>query len=245
MQINSSRRRPLTTGLFLATLASLSLGFAKHQEVCWTAAVISITTLLAQRKEKINWQHLSLASVPIGTILTAFGIPWQIAPIGTVALHLLATRDRRNQTILKEHFKIKRLKPSQITVAIAITIVACIYMQDYLQTRFTLIHLTPWISPIIQLTAASLTNAAAEEIVFRAAIISLPIWRSNSSSIIFSACIFGIAHWSMGIPSGLEGALASGLYGLPLAWLYQKTQSITLPTASHFVVNCITLLLLI
>ncbi|HUM67556.1 MAG TPA: CPBP family intramembrane metalloprotease [Chloroflexota bacterium] len=92
------------------------------------------------------------------------------------------------------------------------------------------------LSPFVLLFA--LMNAFGEEMAFRAGPLS-QLWLviGEKQAVWLTAVWFGLGHYYGGIPSGVMGAVMSGLLGLLLGKAMLETKGIALPILMHLLID--------
>ncbi len=92
------------------------------------------------------------------------------------------------------------------------------------------------LAPFVLLFA--LMNAFGEEMAFRAGPLS-QLWRviGEKQAVWLTAVWFGLGHYYGGIPSGIMGAILSGLVGLLFGKAMVETKGITMPILMHLVID--------
>jgi membrane protease YdiL (CAAX protease family) len=93
--------------------------------------------------------------------------------------------------------------------------------------------------PLVPLVLASACfNAFGEEVVFRAGpLATLSRVVGAGQAVLLTSVWFGLAQWLGGIPSGLSGAIGSGLLGLALGWAMVRTRGLGWPLIIHIAVD--------
>jgi membrane protease YdiL (CAAX protease family) len=93
--------------------------------------------------------------------------------------------------------------------------------------------------PLVPLVLASaFFNAFGEEVVFRAGpLATLSRVVGAGQAVLLTSVWFGLAHWLGGIPSGLSGAIGSGVLGLALGWAMVRTRGLGWPLIIHIAVD--------
>jgi membrane protease YdiL (CAAX protease family) len=77
-----------------------------------------------------------------------------------------------------------------------------------------------------------------EEIIFRSFIFERAKSATGTNwAIAIQATFFGFMYYRGGVPSGIEGAILGGLFGIALGYLVKKTNSIYLSMLVHFIVT--------
>jgi len=81
----------------------------------------------------------------------------------------------------------------------------------------------------------SIFNATWEEVIFKGILWNGVKKLSNSFIIInlFQGLLFGIMHLH-GFPSGIIGACLSGIYGLLIGFIREKSNGLLAPIVTHF-----------
>lgn len=223
-----------------AAVAVLTVGAAvgaTSLAVVWVVGVIGLAAFL------VAWRHLHLPSaiVLFGTVVGSMGaIPtgssWHLGVVvGAVAalgLAPVATRDA-----MRKLFRRPRITPLLLVVAAICTSVASLFVWWDISQRGGLYFL-PTTSVTVLLSAA-LGNALAEELVWRAAAVSLLLSQGWSlrTVVLLTSLSFGLSHVAEGVPSGLAAIPAAGAYGVVMCVLFITTRSLWLPLASHVCVD--------
>ena len=93
--------------------------------------------------------------------------------------------------------------------------------------------------PLVPLVVASaFFNAFGEEVVFRAGpLATLHRVVGARQAVLLTSVWFGLAHWVGGVPSGLSGAIGSGLFGVALGWAMVRTRGLGWPLIIHLAVD--------
>lgn len=77
-----------------------------------------------------------------------------------------------------------------------------------------------------------------EEIIFRSFIFERAKCAAGTNwAIAIQGTFFGFMYFRCGVPSGIEGAILGGLFGIGLGYLVKKTNSIYLSMLVHFIVT--------
>lgn len=226
----------------MAVGSGFALGFAELWSLV-AVSMVSTTVFLAilRLQGRLRWSHVAIGSASFGAGLTHLAIPWHVAPITVAVGWCVCTRRLKVLETLRSAFPPRRPEFRLVVLSLVVIAFSSAFMYWYLSNRLYLSTSMYGIPLLLMIPLAALVNAATEEAIFRGALFSTLAGWPTWAVIFLSGAVFGLSHWSSGIPSGPIGALAAALFGLALASLRASSRSLVLPITSHFVVNVVIL----
>lgn len=200
----------------------------------WLAAGVTIgLTILPRRASTSAWVLVALA---VGVISQEYiALPWQVVPLVCAAGVALGSPSARSQ--IRDWFRFVRDPRIYFLVGgLAVAVIGVI--REVAAGTASTMTLVPGY-PLLVLIAGAVINSVTEEAVWRGAILerlAVSGWPVEGV-ILLQAASFGVAHLAGGYPSGLEGGIAAGVFGVVAGLLAVRSSSLIPSVVLHIVAD--------